>query len=43
MFVREALFADRSEAGRALAQRLLPFKDDDRGARAAARRRPRWL
>jgi putative phosphoribosyl transferase len=28
MFLREALFADRSEAGRALAQRLLQFKDE---------------
>jgi putative phosphoribosyl transferase len=28
MFLRQALFADRSEAGRALAQRLLRFKDE---------------
>jgi putative phosphoribosyl transferase len=28
MFLRQALFADRSEAGRALARRLLSFKDE---------------
>jgi putative phosphoribosyl transferase len=28
MFLRQALFADRSEAGRGLAQRLLRFKDE---------------
>ena len=28
MFMREALFADRTEAGRRLAERLLPFKDE---------------
>jgi putative phosphoribosyl transferase len=28
MFLREVLFADRSEAGCALAQRLLRFKDE---------------
>jgi putative phosphoribosyl transferase len=28
MFLRQALFADRSEAGRALARRLLKFKDE---------------
>ena len=28
MFLRQALFADRSEAGRRLAERLLKFKDE---------------